>query len=293
MPIEPERELEWELVRAKVNLNLHVGRVIDDPSHPHHGYHPLSSLVVFADYGDELSCEPALETSLEISGPFSRGLEADETNLVLRAYQAVAEQAVIPSLKFHLIKKLPIASGIGGGSADAAAALRLLQNYVKLSDDDWHSIALSLGADVPVCLYSKTCVMSGIGEDLEFKFGLGTLSAVIINPAIAVSTGKVFKAFDRDDDIADLTQTSGNLLDMTLAGRNDLQHIAAAIDAEIQLCIDELMTCDGQVLVRMSGSGATCFAVFQDVETATIMSNNISKKFPHWWVRSVTLGDTS
>ena len=174
-----------ELARAKINLNLHIGQVIDDPAHRHHGYHPLSSLVVFADYGDELSCETSQKTSLEITGPFSKGLETDESNLILKAYQRVADQVEIPKLKFNLVKNLPIASGIGGGSADAAAALRLLQNYVNLNDHDWHSIALSLGADVPVCFYSKTCIMKGIGEQIEFLENRDNLHAVLVNAGVS------------------------------------------------------------------------------------------------------------
>jgi len=186
-----------ETARAKINLNLHVGRLVEDPSHKYFGYHPLSSLVVFADYGDEVSCIAAAEMSLSITGPFAAGLEADRSNLMLRAYDAVAAQTSLPPLEFHLVKNLPIASGIGGGSADAAAVLRLLKNFVSLPEEKWLEIALSLGADVPVCYHSRTCIMTGIGENISFLNESDSVNAILVNAGDKVSTAKIFESFDQ------------------------------------------------------------------------------------------------
>lgn len=275
-----------EQARAKINLNLHVGQVVTDQTHPHFGYHLLTSLVVFADYGDVLTGNIADSTTLSISGPFAKGLETNDTNLVLRAYNAVKDRADIPDLAFSLTKNLPLASGMGGGSADAAAALRILKNYAKLGDDAWQAIALELGADVPVCLLSKTCVMSGIGEKIERIEGMGQLTAILVNPGLQVSTGKIFKRFDAEPIRTDLSQPTGNLLDRFKAGRNDLQSIAIQIAPEIRTCLEVL----GPVS-QMSGSGATCFGLYTDQAMAQKAAQSIKNKYPDVWVQPVMLGD--
>jgi len=277
-----------EKARAKINLNLHVGRLVEDQFHKYFGYHPLSSLVVFADYGDALSCEVADETLLKISGPFSRGLQTDETNLILKAYKRVAAKAILPPLSFHLTKNLPLASGIGGGSADAAAALRLMKNFVDLPENTWLDIALNLGADVPVCLHSKSCVMSGIGETIEFLPGLSPLTAVLVNPGSPVSTGSVFRAFDETKPGDIKAQSSGELLDRFANSQNDLQSVAAQINPDIYICLEAF----GEFPARMSGSGATCFALASDIKTARKLAKQIQSTYPHWWVEPVMLGDT-
>ncbi len=277
-----------ETARAKVNLNLHVGRLIKDPTHPYNGYHPLSSLVVFAAIGDGLSCEEAKSTSLEISGPNGEGLEADSRNLILRAYEAVSAKAALPLINFHLVKNLPVASGIGGGSADAGAALRLLKNFVDLPDSDWMEIARSLGADVPVCFHSKTCLMTGIGEQLSFISDWGTEAALLVNPGLPLSTKQVFQHFDGLDSRLLIDVAPMNI---SADGRNDLQYSAIELTPEIQTCLDVLKGQKGCLVHRMSGSGATCFGIFEATEQAQKAEYQLQQLFPHWWIKSTMLGD--
>ena len=274
-----------ETARAKINLNLHVGSRVDDQGHRYFGYHPLSSLVVFADYGDELSCEKAAETSLKISGPFSAGLESGADNLILKAYEMVSVQAVLPPLAFHLVKNLPIASGIGGGSADAAAALRLMQNYVDIPQHIWLDIALALGADVPVCFHSRSCVMSGIGEKIRFQPDFESLPAVLVNPGKKVSTGAIFNLFDEDDSL-DMESVKCPL-------RNDLQAPAIRLLGDIQQCLEAIGTQPACLIQNMSGSGATCFGIFADMANAQLAVKALKRNFPYWWVQPVMLGDPS
>jgi len=284
-----------ETARAKINLTLHVGRLVDDTSDQYFGYHPLSSLVVFADFGDELKCEKADETSLSVSGPFAKGLETDRSNLILRAYDAVAAQVDLPPLKFHLVKNLPLASGIGGGSADAAAALRLMKNYVNLPGKAWHDIALSLGADVPVCLHSKTCVMSGIGDRIDFQPGKGQLSALLINPNFQVSTKTVFRAFDQTGPGKDPAQqpAADHLLEWARQGSNDLEGLV--LSSDLTGFEDDLDFVSKKQLLRMSGSGATFVVVYEtNAEAKEAQADLLSlweTTRPHWWVQPVMLGD--
>ena len=284
-----------EKARAKVNLSLHIGAPIADPDDRFYGYHPLDSLVAFADIGDDVSCEVADTTSLTINGPFADGLEADENNLILKAYAAVAKLSDVPPLKFHLVKNLPVASGIGGGSADAAAALRLMKHYVELSEEKWLEIALSLGADVPVCFHSKTTRMCGIGEKLCELTNLGAISAVLINPGIAIGTGSVFQKFDAaNTHIAPKEQmTEGDLLSRTLAGTNDLETISMSLCPEIGDVLRYMASQPGCQLARMSGSGATCFALFERDAQAHVAVEAISKLHPDWWVVATRIGDAA
>jgi len=281
-----------ETARAKINLNLHVAGLAQDPSHKYFGYHPLSSLVVFADYGDELSCEISEQTTLEISGPFSKGLETDNSNLILKAYRAASEKTELPPLKFHLVKNLPIASGIGGGSADAAAALRLLKKYTELPDSDWLAFALSLGADVPVCFHSKTSIMRGIGEIIDFQPSLGNLPALLINPGKSVRTGEIFRIFDAHaaDNKLDQPEIIG-ALENALFGRNDLSNHAKSVVPEIRDVIKALISCMGCQVARLSGSGATCFGVFANRETQNEAYDSLKSLYPDWWIQPVRLGD--
>ena len=280
-----------EIARAKINLNLHVGRTIDEPESPHHGYHPLSSLVAFADYGDELFYEQARETSLEISGPFAKGLKTDAENLVLKAYNRTAEFCDLPKIKFHLIKNLPTASGIGGGSADAAAALRLLKNFASLDGFHWREIALSLGADVPVCFYSKTCIMSGIGEKLEFLSSSEILPVILVNAGEPVSTKNIFRMFDQTNTGREVIQAAGSLFEKASAGRNDLQAVAIDQAPIVGQCLEVLSNSKQVRLARMSGSGGTCFGIFETWTDANHAAQSIARGYPHWWVRPVMLGD--
>jgi len=272
-----------EIAKAKINLTLHVGRVIKDPSDPFYGYHPLDSLVVFADIGDELDMRSAETTTLSISGPFSAGLTADNDNLILRALNAAKAEPQNVTLKKHL----PVSAGIGGGSANAAAILRMC------GIDDLRT-AVSLGADVPVCLRSETAHMTGIGEDVTHMPGMGQLHALLVNPRVAVSTGTIFKAFDAALDIRETPRpmkTSGDLLSRALDGRNDLEPIAMAQAPVIGDVLRLLASQSGCQLARMSGSGATCFGLFESDRALRQAEAAIRTQAPDWWIEPTLLGD--
>ena len=260
-----------------------MGRVIKDPSDPFYGYHPLDSLVVFADIGDKLEMCAAQTTTLSIDGPFGAGLTADNDNLILRALTA----AKAAPQNITLEKHLPISAGIGGGSANAAAILRMCDV------NDLHT-AVSLGADVPVCLASKTAHMTGIGEDITLLPGMGQLNALLINPRVAVSTGAIFKAFDAVPHIRETPRPmkpSGDLLSRALDGRNDLEPIAMAQAPVIGDVLRLLASQNGCQLARMSGSGATCFGLFESDRALRQAEAAIRAQAPEWWIQPTLLGD--
>lgn len=282
-----------EIARAKINLTLHVARAITEQSDPFAGYHPLDSLVVFADIGDVLRCEPSDKTRLSIDGEFADiGINVSE-NLIMHAVHAVEAHTAVPPLHFTLIKNLPPASGIGGGSADAAAALRLLSDYVELKPGAWHKIAVSLGADVPICLASATGRMTGIGDSISPLPGRGLLHAVLVNPRIDVPTRDVFRKFDalEPKDTPRPQQNMHGLLECALSGRNDLEPAAKAICPEIGDVLLALREAPGCALSRMSGSGATCFGVFGTAAEAEEAAMAISGNHENWWVKTATLGE--
>ena len=272
-----------EQARAKINLTLHVGRVIKDPSDPYYGYHPLDSLVVFADIGDELEIFDAEKTTLSIGGPFGMGLTAEGDNLILRALKAANASPQSVTLEKHL----PVSAGIGGGSANAAAILRMC-------DIDDVGMAVSLGADVPVCLRSETAHMTGIGEDVTLIPDMGQLHALLVNPRVAVSTGAIFKAFDASPDIRETPRpmkANGDLLSRALDGRNDLEPIAMAQAPVIGDVLRMLASQNGCQLARMSGSGATCFGVFESSRALRKAEAAIRAQAPEWWCVATLLGD--
>ena len=272
-----------EQARAKINLTLHVGRVIKDPSDPYYGYHPLDSLVVFADIGDELEIFDAEKTTLSIGGPFGMGLTAEGDNLILRALKAANASPQSVTLEKHL----PVSAGIGGGSANAAAILRMC-------DIDDVGMAVSLGADVPVCLRSETAHMTGIGEDVTLIPDMGQLHALLVNPRVAVSTGAIFKAFDASPDIRETPRpmrANGDLLSRALDGRNDLEPIAMAQAPVIGDVLRMLASQNGCQLARMSGSGATCFGVFESRRALRKAEAAIRAQAPEWWCVATLLGD--
>jgi len=293
-----------EYARAKVNLTLHVSRVIKDPLDPFFGYHPLDSLVVFADLGDRIDAVPAKTTTLDISGPQGAALAAEPHNLILRAHDAVARETSVPSFRFSLTKTLPVAAGLGGGSANAAAVLRLLRRQVRLPQATWNKIALGLGADVPVCLASVTARMTGIGEGVTPAPGIKPLHGLLVNPGLSVSTAAIFKAFDGSDSRQSQNDTPRphhlrsdgdmpDIWDQIVAGRNDLQAVAIDLVPEIA---DVLAAISGQVgcqLARMSGSGASCYGVFATAQAAWAAAQAIEASHPHWWCRqTVFAGDS-
>lgn len=239
--------------------------------------------MVFADIGDQIEMITSDETTLSIGGPFGEGLTAQSDNLILRALGA----AKAKPHNITLEKNLPVSAGIGGGSANAAAVLR------RCGVDDLH-IAVSLGADVPVCLRSETAHMTGIGEDVTFMPGMGQLHALLINPRVAVSTSAIFKAFDAAPNIRETPRpmkTSGDLLSRALDGRNDLELIAMAQAPIIGDVLRLLASQNGCQLARMSGSGATCFGVFESDRALRQAEVAIRAQAPEWWISPTLLGE--
>ena len=286
-----------ELARAKVNLTLHVGRVITDAADRYFGYHPLDSLVVFADVADEITVIPAAETTFSIIGPFSEGLRAEPDNLILKALEAVEARGDIPPLAITLTKVLPVSAGLGGGSANAAAMLRILTQFVTLPEREWQSIALALGADVPVCLGSNTAHMTGIGEGVTPVTGLGKWPAVLVNPRVPTPTGAVFKAFDIQTGAKAPCETPraqksrGDMLARTVDGRNDLEPPAIEKVPIINDVLRALSEQSGAQIARMSGSGASCFALFERPAQAQAAALTIAAQHPKWWVKAAQFGD--
>ena len=254
---------------AKVNLYLHVvGRRPD-------GYHLLDSLAVFAGIGDLLHAGSADGLTLDLHGPFAGGLAAEPDNLVLRAARLLAEAAgVLAHAHLALDKRLPVASGIGGGSADAAAALRLLSRLwdVRPAEADLNRLASRLGADVPACLASRPVRMGGVGEALSPAPGLPECGLVLVNPGVPVATPEVFRRragpFSAPGELP-LSWHDAATLAVDLARlRNDLQAPATAACPEIETALSWLRGQPSCLLARMSGSGATCFGVFADSDQA-------------------------
>ena len=269
-----------ETAWAKVNLTLHVGRVISKGEYK--GYHPVDSLVVFADFGDKLRFAPSKKASFEISGPFAKGLEAGSDNLVMKALSLTHA----PTLNVNLEKNIPVSAGLGGGSANAAAVLRRFDPNQQINDVD-------IGADVPVCRGSRTAYMRGIGENIEPAPTLGQISAMLVNPLIAVSTGAIFKAFDSSERevLPAVNSNQGSLLERSLAGQNDLQPAAIEDAPIIHQVLSEIETQKGCQLARMSGSGATCFGLFATDDAARAAAESVKSSNPQWWVKSCRLGD--
>jgi 4-diphosphocytidyl-2-C-methyl-D-erythritol kinase len=275
--------------RAKINLYLHVvGRRAD-------GYHLLDSLVVFADIGDKLRLEPSEGFSLTIDGPFGAGLSAGDDNLVLRAARALAAALAEKGLKaggaaLRLTKHLPVASGIGGGSADAAAALIGLARLWRIPEGtvDLARIGLSLGADLPVCLAGRPCFMGGIGEALDAAPPLPPASLLLANPGVAVSTPAVFKArsgpFSPPARWSDPLSSLAALAARLERCRNDLEAPAIAIEPVIGEALASLRKLPGLSIARMSGSGATCFGLFDDLAAAREAAARLQATYPSWWV---------
>jgi 4-diphosphocytidyl-2-C-methyl-D-erythritol kinase len=272
--------------RAKLNLYLHVLGRRDD------GYHLIDSLVVFAAVHDTVAVRPAADLSLAAEGAFAGGLPAGADNIVIKAAQRLALAAgVAPGAAITLTKELPVASGIGGGSADAAAALRALAQLwnVDLPQARLDALALELGADVPVCLHGRAAFMGGIGEAIAPCPPLPRLPLVLANPGVPVATADVFRArrgafsppgrFDAPPaDVAALAK-------LLRSRRNDLTDAARAIAPAIGDVLQALER-EGSALARLSGSGATCFGIFTDAAAAQTAARRIAAAQPHWWVRA-------
>lgn len=279
-----------EFAPAKLNLYLHVTGRRDD------GYHLLDSLVAFAGVGDRLSARPSRTLALSVDGPFAAGVPSDDGNLVIRAAKALAAALDrAPAADLRLTKALPVASGIGGGSADAAATLRALMRLwgAELPAPALADLALRLGADVPVCLLGRTCRLSGIGERLDPAPPLSGHAIVLVNPGKAVSTPAVFRARTGPFSPAappDEAPADAQALAAALAAcRNDLAPPAIALEpaiAEVLAALEAEATC---LLARMSGSGATCVGLFATPAAARDSAAQIARAHPAWWVAPTTL----
>lgn len=280
---------------AKINLTLHILGRRDD------GYHELESLVVFSGAGDTLSLAPGDALSLDISGPTAPAADAGDDNLVLRAARNLAERIEGLTLgAFHLEKRLPVAAGIGGGSSDAAAALRLLARANGLIADDprLYEAARVTGADVPVCLAGQARMMRGAGESLGPLLRLPLLPAVLVNPGVPVETRPVFARLglqpgERVEAAAHPIVGDGapalELLALLSRGRNDLEDPACLQAPVIVDTLAVLRAARGCKLARMSGSGATCFAIFSTPNAAARAARAIRTQHPEWWVKTAAL----
>ncbi len=280
---------------AKVNLTLHVqGRRAD-------GYHELQSLVSFAGVCDHLTLTPGDAPSLSVTGPTAQAAGANDDNLVLRAARNLGKR--IDGLKagaFALTKYLPVAAGVGGGSSDAAAALRLLAclNGIALDDERLMDAARETGADVPVCLDPAARMMTGAGETLGPKLALAPIPAVLVNPRVAVETRAVFAklglkpgdsyGFGKHPAV-ESGMGADALFGALKKGRNDLEDPAGVIAREIVAVLAVLGAARGAKLARMSGSGATCFALFADRHQAARAARVIRRDHPNWWARATLL----
>ncbi len=284
-----------ERAPAKINLTLHIeGRRAD-------GYHELQSLVAFAGACDRLTLTPDATFSLTLAGDSAGAAGPDNDNLVARAEKNL--RALKPDMKtghFHLTKNLPVAAGVGGGSSDAAAALRALArlNGFAPDDPDLFAAARATGADVPVCLDPRGRMMAGIGEKLGATLELPALFAVLVNPRQPVETRQVFArmrltpgqsgGFGPHPVVAP-TPSREALLGALKKGRNDMEDAAASLAPVIVHALAVLSAAPGCQLARMSGSGATCFAVFGSCRQAARAARSIKRDHPEWWVKPTVL----
>jgi 4-diphosphocytidyl-2-C-methyl-D-erythritol kinase len=281
---------------AKVNLFLHVGPLAAD------GYHPLSSLMVFADVGDVLEWTASDRFELEVAGPFADHAPAGEENLVVRAVLSLCRRLGCepPKIRLRLTKQLPAAAGLGGGSSDAPAALRVVEQALgtSLPEDLLLETAAELGSDIPACVLARPVLAEGRGERLSEPFAPFALPAVLIRPDAPSATGKVFRAYDEmgapggadtPSLPADLgvPQEAARLLG---ACRNDLEAPALALEPLIAEALELLKAQPEALLARMSGSGSACFALCADEAAARTLAGRLKASQPGWWVAPCRLG---
>ncbi len=287
--------MRWRRAPAKINLTLRVvGRRAD-------GLHEIESLVAFTGISDWLGYEPGHRLQLEVEGPSAREAGPAEDNLVLRAARELA--ARVPGLalgRFRLIKRLPASAGIGGGSADAAAALRALAetNGLPVEDERLRAAAAGAGADVPVCLFSRARMMSGVGDRLGGQVALPEVFVLLVNPRVAAPTRQVFEALglapgshlqpSRQPILAPRSDARVTL-DSLVSGCNDLEPAALRIAPAIGATLEKLSRLPAVKAARMSGSGATCFALFNDRPDAAAAHRMIVADQPEWWVKMTGL----
>lgn len=281
-----------EFAAAKLNLTLHVGPVRPD------GYHPVDGLVVFADWGDRLSFEAAGTLSLEISGEGAETLRSESGNLVLKAAEVLAMAAGLdaPGARIRLDKAIPLGAGLGGGSADAAAALRGLNQLWELDwpEDMLAGLGAEIGSDVPACVVSRPQRMRGRGERTELLERWPALPALLVNPRESVSTARIFAFYDNDPQSIPAMETpscdtAGQALGIIAASGNDLQGHTASASSVVSEVLEALEELPGARLVRMTGSGSTCFALFDSRAEADDAGRQIAAAQPGWLVQPVLL----
>jgi 4-diphosphocytidyl-2-C-methyl-D-erythritol kinase len=288
---EPAPRSIVERARAKLNLDLHiVGRRAD-------GYHELESLVVFADAGDVITVSPAAHLRLDVTGEFAADVPVDARNLVWHAAeQFAAVMGCRADVAISLEKILPVASGIGGGSADAAATLRSLAALWAVDQGDARlaQVAASLGADVPACLALRPCLMSGIGERLHTNIAVPELGVVLANPRIPLHTPEVFArrvgAFSRHASFSDKSYDAREFAALLRDRRNDLTPAAVSLVPAIAAIIAAMEALPDCLLARMSGSGATAFGLFADARMAALRARELAASRPEWWIIASTIG---
>jgi len=279
---------------AKVNLYLHVAPPTPD------GYHPIASLMAFADVGDAVAAAPGEGLSMAVDGPFGQGLTAGPDNLVLRAAAALLARAGRPEAGAHLTltKSLPIAAGLGGGSSDAGAALRLLNamHRLGLSESELEDVAAEVGADGAACLRARMLVAEGRGEILSPAPAMPPLPAVLVNPGVPSPTGAVYRAYDASGAPGAADRPQPPSLKTTAAAaawlatcRNDLEPPALMLEPRIGEALEALRAQPESLLTRMSGSGATCFALTATRAGAEALAARLAAAHPLWWVKACTL----
>jgi 4-diphosphocytidyl-2-C-methyl-D-erythritol kinase len=277
---------------AKINLFLHAGDKRPD------NYHTLESLVVFAEIGDKLGFAPSGSLGLKLSGPFGAQTPKTGDNLILKAANALQAVAPhVPGVAIHLEKNLPVAAGIGGGSADAAATLRGLNLFwdLKLPEARLLEIAAAIGSDVPACLLSRPCWMEGRGEHVKRTPALPQIAAILVNPGVQLSTKDVFGALNirtgpgRMQPPPASIQTVWDLVGYLADAENDLEAPACRLRPVIDEVLDALAEEPGCVLSQMSGSGATCFGLFDGAQFAHGAAERIAQDHPHWWVKETRI----
>lgn len=277
-----------EIANAKINLSLKVlGKRSD-------GYHQLESLVVFASTADKLTCCDADELALAITGPFSQGLSSGDDNLIMKAARLYAAAlGRDPTVAFTLEKNLPLASGIGGGSADAAAAVRAMMRLWGDPPGSISELTLQLGADVPVCMHKQPSFMTGVGENIRRVPRLPEVHAILVNPGVEVSTADVFKTLNAGPieapprlPVMSGVETFDRLLGWLEQNSNDLEAPAIELAPVIEDVLKRLRQSAGCKLARMSGSGATCFALFDNPFDATEVAAGLRRAEPTWWVQA-------
>lgn len=267
-----------ETAYAKINLALHILGKRDD------GYHDIDTIFAFVNDGDKLSVRASDNIKLNMSGPFAASIDCEnDDNLVMKvAYKMQSHFHISNGAALSLIKNLPIASGIGGGSADAAAAARLLNRHWNLHRpmDDLAELLAPLGADIPACIYSQMCQGEGIGTNLQFidDREFNGLSVLLVNPMIAVATGPIFTAWDGQSSgpIAQISMDSMRML------KNDMETAAKPIFPEIQMVLEAIEQ-TRPLLHRMSGSGATCFGLYESAQSCEDAQNLIDMRHGDWW----------